>query len=118
MPKSDAIGLYEKLGTQEKRAVNRLLRALTSGKMDEKEVAGICRSVSRLSYAAKEDQQPKKKSGYILYYSEMYPSEKAKQPTATLGDIAKTVSKRWKSLPEAERDAYNKRARAEYTQTS
>jgi hypothetical protein len=118
MPKSDAIGLYTKLGTQEKRAVNRLLRALTSGKMDEKEVAGICRSVSRLSYAAKEDQQPKKKSGYILYYSEMYPSEKAKQPTATLGDIAKTVSKRWKALPDTEREAYNKRARAEYTQTS
>jgi hypothetical protein len=110
----ETLELYSKIGTQERRAVNRLLRAMASNNMTQTELSSICRSVSRLSAAARDNDEPKRKSGYIVYYSEQYPSERAKQPTASLGEIAKEIAKRWKALPQEKRDELNKKARAQH----
>jgi hypothetical protein len=47
MSNSETMELYNKVGTQEKRAVNRLLRAMASGNVEKSELARVRRSVSR-----------------------------------------------------------------------
>ena len=106
---NETMELYSNIGTQERRAVNRLLRVLASKNMSQTQLSSICRSVSRLS---RDDNEPKRKSGYIVFYSLHYPDERKKQPTASLGQIAKTIAKKWRSLPQAKRDEFNKEARA------
>ena len=46
--------LYEQIGTQEKRAVNRLLKAFASGKVEKAELQSICRSISRNTAGSEE----------------------------------------------------------------
>ena len=41
MNNSDTMELYNKVGTQEKRAVNRLLRAMASGNVEKSELARV-----------------------------------------------------------------------------
>ena len=97
MSQHKAMDLYEQIGTQEKRAVNRLLKALASGHVKKTELQSICRSISRNTIAS-QDGAPKRMSPYILYYKERYPDLRAKVPKASLGGIAKIVGKEWKAL--------------------
>ena len=64
MSESETMVLYNKLFTQEKRAVNRLLRALASGKVEKAELSKVCRLISK---AAASQEPARKCSGYILY---------------------------------------------------
>jgi NAD-dependent DNA ligase len=105
--------LYNNIGTRERRAVNRLLRAMSSSKVDQAELASICRSVSRLaSTSTAHLDEPKRISGYILYYKERYAEARGKSPAASLGDLAKAIAAQWKQLPASEREAFNTRARS------
>jgi hypothetical protein len=99
--------LYNQIGTQEKRAVNRLLKAFASGKVERQELQSICRSISRNTTSASQDAGPKRVSPYILYYKERYPDLRAKMPEATLGGIAKVVGKEWKALGSKQAEYYN-----------
>ena len=98
--------LYSKIGTQERRAVNWLMRAMVSKNVTQTELSSICWSVSRLSAVAKDDDEPKRKSGYIVFYSHHYPDERKKQPTVSLGEIAKSIAKRWRGLTQQKRDEF------------
>jgi hypothetical protein len=97
--------LYNGLGTQEKRAVNRLMRGLSRGDIERPEIGRICRGISRACQSTEE--QPKKMNGYIVYYKQQYPAVKAKMPGAKLGDIAKAVGAEWKKLGADERVKYS-----------
>ena len=114
MNNSDTMELYNKVGTQEKRAVNRLLRAMASGNVEKSELARVCRSVSR---ATTSQDGPKRMSGYILYYKQSYAAEREKAPSSSLGDIAKVIGRSWKALPQAKRDEFNNLARTEALHT-
>ena len=108
MSKSETMELYNKIGTQEKRAVNRLLRAMAGGKVDKAKLTRVCRSISKI---AAKDEPPRLISGYILYYKQNYETERQKAPTAGLGEIAKVIAKQWRTLPQAKRDELNVIAR-------
>jgi hypothetical protein len=101
--------LYNKLGTQEKRAVNRLMRGLSEGGIGKPDLGRICRGISRACQG--KDEGHKKINGYILYYKERYPIVKAKMPAAGLGEIARSVGAEWKNLSKDEKAKFNKRAR-------
>ena len=90
MAPNETMQLYNKIGTQERRAVMRLLRAMASDKVNRGELGSICRSVSRLASAARSDDGPtcKRISGYILYYKEHYAAERKKHPAASPGPQA------------------------------
>jgi hypothetical protein len=107
MVKSDkkTLELYNKLGTQEKRAINRLMRGLSDGNIERPELGRICRGISRACKSSTEE--PKKMNGYIVYYKERYPAVKKKMPGAELGDIAKAVGAEWKKLGADERVKYS-----------
>ena len=102
--------LYEQIGTQEKRAVNRLLKALASGKVEKAELSSICRSIAR-NTSASQDGATKRMSPYILYYKERYPDLRATMPEASLGGIAKIVGKEWKALGQGGKADYYNQAR-------
>ena len=100
--------LYNKVGTQEKRAVNRLLRAMASNKVEKADLSRVCRSVAR---ATTSQDTPKRISGYILYYKQNYAAERKNAPSSSLGDIAKVIGKAWNSLPQEKRDEFNNLAK-------
>jgi hypothetical protein len=104
MNNNETMDLYNKVGTQEKRAVNRLLRAMASGNVEKAELSRVCRSVAR---ATRNLDTPKRMSGYILYYKQNYAAEKVNTPSSSLGDIAKIIGKAWKALPEEKRGEFN-----------
>ena len=99
MSVSETMVLYNKLFTQEKRAVNRLLRALASGKVEKAELSKVCRLISK---AAASQAPARKGSGYILYYKQHYEAERKKAPDASLGEIGR----QWKALPLAKREQF------------
>ena len=103
MGESETMVLYNKLFTQEKRAVNRLLRALASGKVEKAELSKVCRLISK---AAASQAPARKGSGYILYYKQHYEAERKKAPDASLGEIAKIIGRQWKALPLAKREQF------------
>ena len=88
MSNNETVDLYNKIGTQEKRAVNRLLRAMTSNKVEKAEL---------VARATTSQDTPKRISGYILYYKQNYAAERKNEPSSSLGDIAKVVGKAWKA---------------------
>ena len=96
--------LYNKLGTQEKRAVNKLMRGLTDGSIERPELGKICRGITRR--CAQSNDEPKKMNDYILYYKERYPAFKAKMPAAGLGDIARYIGAEWKNLSIDEKEKF------------
>ena len=101
--------LYEKLGTQEKRAVNRLIRALASGQTTDVELRAICRAVSRNTTNTSTSRPSK--SAYILYYKQRYPALRMDLgPQATLGQIAKAAAKEWRELGQKGQAEYYARA--------
>ena len=61
MSDSKTFELYNKIGTQEKRAINRLLRTLADGNVKQPELSSICRSIRR-NTATHDDTKPKKKT--------------------------------------------------------
>ena len=112
MSDSKTFELYNKIGTQEKRAINRLLRALADGNVKQPELSSICRSIRR-NTATHDDTKPKKKNGYILFYQEQYPQYKnaVRSSETGLGDVAKIISVKWKDLGIKGQADYNKRAK-------
>ena len=98
--------LYDKLETREKRLVMRLLRALTNGPFDEGEIGKICRIINRQT-----GKERKKKTGYILFYTQQYPKVRAKNNDFPLGKIAQTIAKKWNTLTAIEKQKYNKLAK-------
>jgi hypothetical protein len=107
MTKSDkkTLELYNGLGTQEKRSINRLMRGLRDGNIERPELGRICRGVSR---ACQSTDEPKKMNGYIVYYKQQYPVVKAKMPAgAGLGEIARVVGADWKKLGADEKAAFS-----------
>jgi hypothetical protein len=106
--KNKTLDMFNQLGTQEKRSVNRLLRGLTEGNLEKAEMGKICRSISR---ACQSDEKPKKINGYILYYKERYPAVQAELRGEKLGVVAKAVGVEWKKLNADEQAKFNKRAR-------
>jgi hypothetical protein len=109
MSNSETLELYNNVGTQEKRAINRLLRVMASGKVDRAELGKVCRSVSRL--ASDSVDAPKRKSGYIVYYQQEFEAQKKAMPSASLGDIARVIGKQWRELLPSEKDKLNKLAK-------
>ena len=95
--RATTIEMYDSLGTNEKRAVNRLLRGLSGGKVGRSELNKMCRGISR-ACALNDAEKPKKVNGYIIYYKEQYPKYRAKMPDAELGHIARAVGTAWKKL--------------------
>ena len=101
---SEVAELYGKLDTRQKRLVMRFLRALSQN-FDGKEMTKICRIVNR-----QKPNNSRKKSGYILFYTEQYQKIKNSNPDLTLGQIAKEVGKHWGLLPTDSKNKYNKQA--------
>ena len=89
MTKSEIVNLYDRLGTQEKRTVGKLVRALS----EKEDMSAICRAVHRKSPAVR--RQP---SSYILFYKANYARIRQEHPGSSLGGIAKLVAEEWKSL--------------------
>ena len=112
MSDSKTFELYSKIGTQEKRAINRLLRALADGNVKQPELSSICRSIRR-NTATHDDTKPKKKNGYILFYQEQYPQYKnaVRGSEKGLWEVAKIISAKWKDLGIKGQAEYNKRAK-------
>ena len=108
MINNETVDLYNKVNTQKKRAINRLLRAMASGKLEKSELARVCRSIAR---ATASKDTPKKTSGYIMYYKQNYPAGRNNAPSSSLGDIAKVIGKSWKLLSLEKRDEFNKLAK-------
>ncbi len=104
MNNNETMDLYNKVGTQERRAVNRLLRAMASGKVEKAELDRVWRAVGR---ATPSQDTSKRISGYILYYKQNYAAERKNAPSSSLGDIAKVIGKNWKALPPEKRDEFN-----------
>jgi hypothetical protein len=99
--------LYDKLATQEKRMVNRLVKSLATGELQKTELSSICRSISRNTAGSKTEKQPP--NSYIIYYKEQFPSVRKDLPDATLGEIAKFISTKWKALGDGQK-VYHKQA--------
>ena len=83
--------------------MNRLLRALASGKVEKAELSKVCRLISK---AAASQEPARKGSGYILYYKQHYEAERKKAPDASLGEITKIIGKQWKALLFAKREQF------------
>jgi Glu-tRNA(Gln) amidotransferase subunit E-like FAD-binding protein len=109
MAKSEFQEAYDTLGTQEKRTVMKLVRALGKNTVSKDDMKSICRKVH--SYT-KDEHAPKRKSAYIVFYSDVYPELKKKHPKKTIGEIASVAGKQWKELDTSTREAYKKKARA------
>ncbi len=103
---SKVADLYAKLDTRQKRIAMRLLRALSEGGQSDGELTKICRVINKGTHSS----TGRKKSGYILFYTEQYQKIKNKNPELTLGQIAKEVGKKWGQLAPDEKAKYNKRA--------
>ena len=88
--------LFVNLSAQEKRAVNKLIRTLAGGKVEQGDFASICRSINP--------------SAYILFHSDRFPLHKAAHPDAKLGDLAKLIGRDWKALDPAKKAVYISRA--------
>ena len=97
---------YTGLGTQETRVVNRMISTLATQNLNADELKSLTRYVGRYRTSDKK----RKKSGYILFYQEMYPALRKQHPGNTLGQIAKLVGKQWKDKSKSEQDIYNKKA--------
>ena len=107
--RANTIQMYDSLGTNEKRAVNRLLRGLSAGNVGRSELNRICRGMSRACTQSDADK-PKKVNGYIVYYKSQYPKYRAKMPDAELGHIARAIGAEWKKLTKDQQAKYNKQA--------
>jgi hypothetical protein len=109
MVKSEFQEAYDTLGTQEKRTVMKLVRALSKKTVSKEDMKSICRKVH--SYT-KDENAPKRKSAYIVFYSDVYPELKKKHPKKTIGEIASIAGGKWKKLDTSTREAYKKKALA------
>ena len=58
MSESETMVLYNKLFTQEKRAVNRLLRALARGKVEKAELSKVCHLISKARARSQREKAP------------------------------------------------------------
>jgi hypothetical protein len=108
--------LFVNLTTQEKRAVNKLIRTLAGGKVKQTDFAAICRSINRNTLKGSRIKKPP--SAYILFHSDRFPVFKAAHPDAKLGDLAKMVGADWNALPPAQKAAYESRAADAKTRAS
>ena len=99
--------LYTTLGTQEKRVVNRLINVLASQKLVDGDLKSINRYIGRYRTS---DEKRRRKSGYILYYQEVYPSLRKQHPSKSLGQLAQVVGKQWREKSKNERAIHNKKA--------
>ena len=108
--RANTIQMYDSLGTNEKRAVNRLLRGLSAGNVGRSELNRICRGMSRACTQSDADK-PKKVNGYIVYYKSQYPKYRAKMPDAELGHIARAVGTAWKKLTADQQAKYINQAK-------
>ena len=104
---SKVADLYTKLDTRQKRIAMRLLRALAEGGQSDGELTKICRAINK---GTRSSSTGRKKSGYILFYTEQYQKIASKNPELTLGKIAKEVGKKWQELALEEKAKYNKKA--------
>ena len=103
--------MYDMLGTNEKRAVNRLLRGLSAGGISRSELNKICRGMSRAcARNDAESEKPKKVNGYIIYYKEQFTKYKMKMPDAELTAIARAIGAQWRKLTADQKEKYNKQA--------
>ena len=100
-------GSYTALGTQETRVANRLINVLASQKLVDGDLKSINRYIGRYRTS---DEKKARKSGYILYYQEVYPSLRKQHPDKTLVEMARIVGKQWKAKSDAERTIHNKKA--------
>ena len=107
--RSTTMEMYDSLGTNEKRAVNRLLRGLSAGNVGRSELNKMCRGISRVC-TRNDGDKPKKVNGYIVFYKEQYPKYRAKMPDAELGHIARAVGEEWRKLTADQKEKYNKQA--------
>jgi hypothetical protein len=99
---------YDKLGTMERRTVNKLARALATGNVDRPALQRISRSIHRNAASRVQPDKPPRTSGYITFYKEAYALHKKETPTDSLGQIAKAVGLKWKSMSVTDREQYNK----------
>jgi Glu-tRNA(Gln) amidotransferase subunit E-like FAD-binding protein len=109
MAKSEFQEAYDTLGTQEKRTVMKLVRALGKNTVSKEDMKSICRKIH--SYT-RDPNEPKQKSAYITYYSAVYPELKKKHPKKTIGEIASVAGKQWRELDASTKDAYREKASA------
>ena len=108
---ANTMEMYDSLGTNEKRAVNRLLRGLSAGNVGRSELNKICRGMSRAcARNDAESEKPKKVNGYIVYYKSQYPKYRAKMPDAGLAAIARAIGADWKKLTKDQQAKYKKQA--------
>ena len=104
--------MYDSLGTNEKRAVNRLslLRGLSAGNVGRSELNKMCRGISR-ACTRNDADKPKKVNGYIVFDREQYPKYRANMPDAELGHIARAVGTAWKKLTADQQAKYINQAK-------
>ena len=95
------------VSVRKRRVVNRLINVLASQQLIDGDLKSINRYIGR--YRSSDDKK-RKKSGYILFYQEMYPALRKQHPNKTLGYIAKLVGKQWKAKSEAEKAIHKKKA--------
>ena len=107
--RSTTMEMYDSLGTNEKRAVNRLLRGLSAGNVGRSELNKMCRGISR-ACTRNDADKPKRVNGYIVFYREQYPKYRAKMPDAELGHIARAIGAEWKKLTKDQQATFNKQA--------
>jgi hypothetical protein len=100
--------LFAKLSTQQKRAVNKLIRTLAGGKVKQSDFASICRSINRNTLKGIRVKRPP--SAYIMFHSDRFPVHREAHPNAKLGDLAKMIGHDWKSLAPAKKALYVSKA--------
>jgi hypothetical protein len=98
--------LYDNLGTQHKKAVNKLIRTLASGKVEPERFGAVCRSISR----ANSKGVKKPPTAYMLFYQASFHDLRARRPGAKLGDLAKELGDQWQKLPAEQKKIFQKRA--------
>ena len=99
--------LYDKLPTREKRLAAKLIRSLSNSEVSQAELTKICRTITRHTGSTR---VKKKVTGYILFYSQNFRIFKSSMPDASLGELAKAISTKWRELPQKSKDSFNRRA--------
>lgn len=99
------------LSEPHRRLVNKLIVGLHTGEVDEKTRSCINLCINRSRRAnAEDDGRGQYLNGYLTFYKEKFPEMKAKGKAIT--NIGRELGKQWRSLPDVEKEHYNKQARS------
>jgi hypothetical protein len=101
------MSLYSRIEKQIEESVKTFCRSLVEkfDHLNEEELLAMWKTCSK-----SKKQTNRKKSAYQNFYKVTYAQLKSESPNMSFGDIAKEISKQWKSMSQVEKDKFKSSA--------